>query len=168
MLGMKSQGVKLILLTALTVGTMPIAAAEPVKFSAVVDQKEAVRLDFADPSKKFLLLVRRDGKSEGLGPLAGATVREYGAHDIVPGVGGEARGYLEFVKSDGDKAYIQWELQAVFVPGADGKPKLLPNGVWRVVSATGKLEKLRGAGALHLTAMGPTERRFSLEGELVQ
>jgi len=142
--------------------------AEPVKFEALVAQKEAIRLDFADASKHFFLLVRREGKSEGQGPLAGATVQEYGAHDIVPGVGGEPRGYLEFATTDGNKAYMKWVIQAVFVPGPDGKPKLLDNGVWQVIGGTGKLEKLKGAGTFHLLPTGPTERRFVMEGELVQ
>ena len=165
---MKRHAAKLTLMITLMVGAVPFAQAEPVKFNAVVAQKETVRLDFADNSKHFLMLVRREGKSDGQGPLAGATVQEFGAHDIVPGVGGEARGYLEFVKPDGDKAYLKWTIQAVFVPGADGKPKLLDNGVWQVVGATGKLEKLKGAGAFHLIATGPTERRFALDGDLVQ
>jgi hypothetical protein len=165
---MKIRLTKLALIIPLIIGAAPVAVGEPVKFNALVTHKEAIRLDFADQSKKFLLLVRREGKSEGQGPLAGATVQEFGAHDITPGVGGEANGYLEFVKSDGDKAYIKWAIQAVFVPGPDGKPKLLPNGVWQVVGATGKLEKLKGAGAFHLVASGPTERRFVMEGELVQ
>jgi len=144
------------------------AQAEAVKFDALVVQKEAIRLDFADNSRHFFLLVRREGKSEGQGPLAGATVQEYGAHDIVPGVGGEPRGYLEFIKADGDRAYLKWTIQAVFVPGPDGKPKLLDNGVWQIVSGTGKLDKLKGAGTFRLIPTGPTERRFVLEGELVQ
>ena len=144
------------------------AKAETVMFEALVAQKEALRLDFADGSKHFFLLVHRGGKSEGQGILADATVEEYGAHDIIPGVGGEPRGYLEFTKTDGDKAYIKWTIQAIFVPGADGKPKLLDNGVWQVVSGTGKLAKLKGAGIFHLVATAPTERRFVLEGELVQ
>ena len=142
--------------------------AEPVKFEALVAQKEAIRLDFADASKHFFSLVRREGKSEGQGPLAGATVQEYGAHDIVPGVGGEPRGYLEFTKADGDKAYIKWTMEILFVPGPDGKPKILANGVWQVVGGTGKLDKLRGAGTLHMAPTSPTERRFVLDGELVQ
>ena len=81
---------------------------------------------------------------------------------------GEPRGYLEFATADGDKAYIKWTIQAVFVPGSDGKPKLLDNGVWQVVSGTGKLEKLQGAGTFHLIPTGPTERRFVLDGELVR
>ena len=146
----------------------PFVQAEPVKFDALVAQKEAIRLDFADASKHFFLLVRREGNSEGQGALAGATVQEYGAHDIVPGVGGEPRGYLEFTTPDGNKAYIRWVIQAVFVPGPDGRPKLLDDGVWQVVGGTGKLEKLKGAGTFHLRPTGPTERRFVMEGELVQ
>jgi hypothetical protein len=161
-------------LTAMTVVATPLlivaplVQAEPVKFEALVAQKEAIRLDFADASKHFLLLVRREGKSQGQGPLANAAVQEYGAHDIVPGVGGEPRGYLEFATMDGDKAYIKWVIQAVFVPGPEGKPKLLDDGVWQVIGGTGKLEKLKGAGTFHVLPTGPTERRFVMEGELVQ
>lgn len=162
------EAVKFTLIAALIVGATSMARAESVKFDALVAQKEALRLDFADGSKQFFLLVHREGKSEGQGPLAGATVNEYGAHDIVPGVGGEPRGYLEFTKTDGDKAYIKWTIQAVFVPGPDGKPKLLDNGVWKVVGGTGKLNKLKGAGTFHLVATGATERRFILEGELIE
>jgi len=142
--------------------------AEPVKFEAVVAQKEAIRLDFADSSKRFFLLVRREGKTEGQGPLAGANVQEYGAHDVVPGVGGEPIGYLEFAATDGSKAYLKWTIQAVFVPGPDGKPKLLDNGVWQVVGGTGRWEKLKGAGTFRLRFPGPTDRRFVMEGELGQ
>jgi len=165
---MKTKVAKFALVAALIAGAASMVQAEPIKFDALVAQKEALRLDFADGSKHFFLLVRREGKSEGQGPLAGATVNEYGAHDIVPGVGGEPRGYLEFTRTDGDKAYIKWMIQATFVPGPDGKPKLLDNGVWQIVSGTGKLDKLKGAGTFHLLATGPTERRFALEGELVQ
>jgi hypothetical protein len=164
---MKNSAAKFALFAGILASATTMARAEPVKFEALVAQKEALRLDFADKSQHFLLLVHREGKSEGQGPLAGATVHEYGAHDIVPGVGGEPRGYLEFTKADGDRAYIKWTIQAVFVPGPDGKPKLLDNGVWQIVSGTGKLEKLRGAGTLHLVASGPTERRFVLDGDLV-
>lgn len=142
--------------------------AEPVQFEALVAQKEAIRLDFADTGKRFFLMVRREGKSEGQGPLAGATVQEYGAHDILPGIGGEPHGYLEFATTDGSKAYLKWTIQAVFVPGPDGKPKLLDNGVWQVVGGTGKLQKLKGAGTFRLQFPGPTDRRFVMQGELVQ
>ena len=156
-----------ILSMLLLAPAMP-ARAESVKFEAIVSQREAIRLDFADASKHFLLMVRREGKSEGQGPLANAAVQEYGAHDVVPGAGGEPRGYLEFTTGDGAKAYIKWIIQVSFIPGPDGKPKLLDDGVWQIVGATGKLEKLKGAGTFHLVPVGPTERRFVMQGELVQ
>lgn len=165
---MNTHVAKLTLITTLMVGIVPIALAEPVKFEALVARKEAMQLNFTDQSKRYLLLVRQEGKSEGQGPLAGATVQDYSAHDIVPGVGGEAVGYLEFTTADGSKAYIKTVLQAVFVPGPEGKPKPLPDGVWKVVGATGKLEKLKGAGTFRLGFPSPTERRFVMEGELVQ
>jgi hypothetical protein len=142
--------------------------AEPVKFEAVVAQKEAIRLDFADSSKRFFLLVRREGKAEGQGPLAGANVQEYGVHDVVPGVGGEPHGYLAFAATDGSKAYLKWVIHAVFVPGPEGKPKLLDNGAWQVVGGTGRWEKLKGAGTFRLRFPGPTDRRFVMEGEFGQ
>lgn len=154
--------------TATSISLLVLASAvqaEPVKFDALVAQKEAIRLDFADSSKRFFLLVRREGKTEGQGPLAGAKVQEYGAHDVVPGVGGEPQGYLEFAATDGSKAYVRWTIQAVFVPGPDGKPKLLDNGVWQVAGGTGKWEKLKGAGTFRLRFPGPTDRRFVMEGE---
>ena len=93
---MKLSAKKVTLVAGLLAAAMSAAQAEIVKFEAPVSQKEAIKLDFADGSKHFFLLVRREGKSEGQGPLADANVTEYGAHDIVPGVGGEPRGYLEF------------------------------------------------------------------------
>ncbi len=81
---------------------------------------------------------------------------------------GEPRGYLVFTAPSGDKAYLKWTIRAVFVPGPDGKPKLLDNRLWEVVSGTGKLAKLKGTGTFHLVPISPLERRFVLEGELVQ
>jgi hypothetical protein len=159
---------RMIAAVATPLAVASLAQADPVKFDAVVAQKEAIRLDFADPSKRFFLLVRREGKAEGQGPLAGATAQEYGVHDVVPGVGGEPHGYLEFATADGSKAYLKWAIQAVFVPGPEGKPKLLNSGVWRVVGGTGKLQKLKGAGTVRLMFPGPTDRRFIMEGELIQ
>lgn len=145
-----------------------LARAEPVKFEALVTQKEAIQLNFEDASKRFFLMVRREGTSEGQGPLAGAAVQEFGVHEVVPGVGGEPRGYLEFVTTDGSKAYLKWVIHAAFVPGPDGKPKLLANGVWEVAGGTGALDTLSGAGRFSLEFPGPTDRRFVLEGELVE
>jgi hypothetical protein len=66
----------------------------------------------------------------------------------------------------GDLAYIKWLVRGVFVPGPDGKPTLLDNGVWEVVIGTGKLKGLKGAGNLHIKAVSATDRKFMLAGEL--
>lgn len=143
------------------------ANAEVLKIDAVMTPREQIRLDFKDGSNHFVLLVRREGKADGEGVLAGAAMTEYGYHDIVPGVGGDPRGYLVATLADGDAAYIRWTVRAVFIPGADGKPVLLDNGVWEVVSGTGKLKNLKGAGSMHIKAISPADpaRRFTLEGE---
>jgi hypothetical protein len=60
------------------------------------------------------------------------------------------------------KTYIKWTIQAVFVTGPDGRPKLLDNGVWQVVSGTGKFERLKGAGTVSL----PTPNGHRIEGTM--
>jgi hypothetical protein len=142
--------------------------AAPVKIEAVVSPKELIRLDFADGSKHFVAMMRREGKATGQGILSGAVVTEYGMHDIQPGISGDPHGYLVFTLPDGDIAYVKWVVRGVFVPGADGKPMLLDNGVWEVVGSTGKLKGLQGAGTLHIKPVpSPQDRNFILEGELV-
>ena len=61
---------------------------------------------------------------------------------------------------------MKWLVRAVYVPGADGKPVLLDNGVWGVVGGTGKFKGLQGAGTLHIGPAGGTDRKFTLDGEL--
>ncbi len=143
------------------------ADAAPVKVDAVMTPKEQIRLDFVDGSKHFVLMVRREGKAAGEGALNGASVTEYGVHDITPGIGGDPRGYLVFTMEDGAVAYVKWQVRAVFVPGPEGKPMLLDNGFWEVTGGTGKFSKMSGAGILHIKSVSPTDRRFTLEGDLV-
>lgn len=78
--------------------------AAPVKIEAIVTPKEQIRLEFTDGSKHFVAMVRREGKATGEGALSGATVTEYGVHDITPGIGGDPRGYLVFSTPGGDIA----------------------------------------------------------------
>jgi len=111
-------------------------------------------------------MVRREGSAAGQGLFDGASVVEFGAHDIVPGVGGDPRGYLVVTAPDGAIAYIKWQVRAVFVPGADGKPMLLDNGFWEVAGGTGRFAGLKGAGTLHIKAVNQTDRRFILTGDL--
>jgi len=142
------------------------AIAEPLHIEAVMTPKESMQLDFQDGSKHFVLMVRREGQASGDGLLRDAKVVEYGMHDIVPGVGGEPRGYLTMTRPDGSIAYVKWQVRAVFVPGPDGKPVLLDNGFWEIAGATGSLAGLSGAGTLHIKAVSPTDRRYILDGDL--
>ncbi len=141
--------------------------AEALKIEAVMSPKEKIQLDFSDGSKHFVLMVRREGEAQGTGALDGTKVVEYGFHDIVPGVGGEPRSYLVMTAANGDIAYIKWQVRAVFVPGADGKPRLLDNGFWEMAGGTGAFASLKGAGTLHIKAVSPTDRKFILDGDLV-
>lgn len=154
--------------TAILLATSLSISAAEIAVKAVMVPKEQMRLDFADGSKHFLLMVRREGRAAGTGPLAGASVTEFGYHDIIPGDSGDPRGYLVFALPNGDVAYVKWTVRAVFVSGDDGKPKLLDNGVWEIAGATGQLKGLKGAGILHIRAVSPADREFELTGEMVQ
>ncbi len=143
------------------------AWAEPISVKAVLSPKEQIRVDLPTPEKHFVLFVKREGKATGIGILAGAEFTEYGMHDIRPGVDGSPRGYIVAKFPNGEQAVIQWEGQATFIPGPDGTPKLLDNLVWRLIGGTGSLEGIRGAGIMHIKAVSPQEREFSLDGEAV-
>ena len=162
------------LVGAAIAGTITFAAlavqAEEVAFQAVMVPQEQMRMEFEDGSGRFVLMVRREGSAEGTGPLAGAAVTEHGWHDIHPGQDGDPRGYLTFDAGDG-LANVQWRVRAVFVSGSEGGMRLLDNGYWEVVGATGSLEGLQGAGTLHIKpAPAPAaapDRLFQLDGDLV-
>jgi hypothetical protein len=163
---MKHPSLKAITLVA-CLGATAGAVAAPIKVEAVLAPKEQIRLDFAEGSKQFVLMSKREGKANGSGPLVGTAVTEYGMHDIVPGVSGNANGYLVFTAPDGDSAYVKWLVRAVFVQGPGGKPALLDNGVWEVVGGSGKFKGLKGAGRLNIKPVSATDRNYILEGELV-
>jgi hypothetical protein len=159
--------IAIIVATILGAATTSVNAA-PVQIETVVSPKDLIRLDFADGSKHFVAMMRREGKATGQGILSGASVTEYGMHDIRPGIDAEPHGYLVFTLPEGDIAYVKWVVRGVFVTGADGKPMLLDNGVWEVVGSTGKLKGLKGAGTLHIKRVSsPNARKFLLEGELI-
>lgn len=153
----------LLVLATLT-GT---AWAEPLSVKAVMSPTEQIYVDLPTAQKHFVLFVKREGKASGTGALHGAELTEYGMHDIRPGLDGSPRGYLIARLPNGDQAVIQWEVQATFVPGPDGKPKLLDNGVWWFIGGTGGLAGMRGAGILHIKAVSPKDREFQLTGEAV-
>ena len=138
--------------------------AAPMKIEAIIAPKADSRLDFADGSKRYLLAAQREGKTAGTGPLAGATMLEWGFHDVNPASGANVNGYLVLTAADGDIAYLKYQFRAVPVTGPDGKTRFLANGFWETAGGTGKLKGLRGAGTLNVN---PAERRWTLEGDVV-
>lgn len=153
-----------LLVLVVSTGT---ALAEPLSVKAVMSPKEQIFVDLPTAEKHFVLFVKREGKATGTGILNGAEFTEYGMHDIRPGLDGSPRGYIVAKLPNGDQAVIQWKVQATFVPGPDGKPRLLDNGVWRFIGGTGSLEAVKGAGTMHIKAVSPKDREFSFEGEAV-
>lgn len=131
------------------------AWAELLSVKAVMSPKEQIRADLPTGRPHFVLFVKREGKAAGTGMLNGAELTEYGMHDIRPGVDGSPRGYLVAKLPSGEQAVIQWEVQATFVPGPDGKPRLLDNGVWRFIGGTGSMDGIKGAGTMHIRAVSP-------------
>lgn len=143
------------------------ALAAPIEMEAVLAPKADSKLDFADGTQRYLLATQREGKAAGNGPLAGATMLEWGVHDVNPAVGANANGYLVFTTAEGDVAYLKYQFRAVFLPGPEGKRRLLANGFWETTGGTGKLKGLRGAGPLQISAPSPKERRWVMTGDLV-
>ena len=159
----------------LLVGAMALAGAttgsvqaERVKIEAVISAKTESKLEFADGSKRYLLATQREGKASGSGPLVGATMLEWGTHDVIPGVSANGNGYLVFTMAGGEVAYLKYQFRAIPVPRPDGKPQNLVYGLWEVVGSTGKLKGLAGAGTVHVNVVSPKERQWVLEGDLVQ
>lgn len=142
--------------------------AAPVKVEAVISTTAESKLEFADGSKRYLVAIQRQGKATGNGPLAGATMLEWGMHDVTPGIGFFGNGYLVFTITEGDVAYLKYQVRGIAVPGPDGKPRNLIDGFWEVAGSNGKLKGLRGAGTVHINAVSPKERQWILEGDLVQ
>ena len=150
----------------LAISLTPAALAEPFKIETVLAPKESIRLNFQDGSKHFVLMVRREGKAQGSGPFADASVVEYGWHDIQPGKAGDPQGYLEVTAPGGDIAYLKWRVRAVFLSKPDGAPRLADHGFWELAGGTGAFAGQRGVGTLTIKPASKTDRLFTLEGEI--
>jgi hypothetical protein len=140
------------------------AAAEPTSVEALLEPQEQMRFEFADGSKHFVLAVRREGTAEGTGVFDGASITEFGWHDVNPPVSGDPQGYLQVITENGDVAVLRWTVKGVFMKGEDG-PALFDNGFWELVGGTGQFKDKRGVGSLVLKPQGgPT--LFILDGEV--
>jgi len=147
----------------LLIGGVGAATAAPTRIEAVLNPKADAKFEFADGSKRFLVAAQREGKSTGTGALAGASVMEWGMHDVNPATGADANGYLVFTAANGDVAYLKYQFRAVPVPGPDGKPRFVANGFWETAGGTGQFKTLRGIGTLEFN---PRDRRWVLEGDI--
>ncbi len=140
-------------------------ADENTSIKTVLAPKESISMNFHDGSKHFVVLIRREGKSEGQGSLAGADVTEYGWHDVNPPHGADVLGYLQFRAPNGDIANLKWSLNAVFMKGEE-KPRLVDYGHWTLVSGTGQFANATGVGTLIIKPVSETDRLFTLNGEI--
>ncbi len=141
--------------------------AAPVNVEAIISPKAESKLVFADGSKRYLVATQREGTVTGDGLLAGATMLEWGVHDVTPGSGAHGNGYLVFTYADGDIAYLKYQFRALQIPVAEGKRRILINGHWELAGGTGKFQNLRGAGTVQIKPLSPKERRWILQGELL-
>jgi hypothetical protein len=153
----------LIVAVGIIASTAVYAAELSVK--AVMAPTNVIKMDFKDGSKHFVAMVRREGKAEGSGALAGASVTEYGWHDINPPKGANPQGYLQFETANGDIANIKFTVRAVFFKGEE-KPRLADFGFWELVSGTGQFDGMTGVGTLTIKPASKTDRTFTLNGEL--
>jgi hypothetical protein len=159
---------RLVIAAALTGAAVGAARAEHVKFDAVIASKGDVSLEFADGSQHVVRLVQREGPAKGEGPLGGATLLEWGIHDMNLGKGfADGTGYVVATKSPGDIVYLKYQWRAIMVKGQDGKPMPLLGGEWEVVGATGKLKGLAGLGTLRIEVLEGTSRHWMFEGDLI-
>jgi hypothetical protein len=164
----RSLALRLVLAAALIGAAAGAANAEHVKFDAIVASKGDVSLEFADGSQHVVRLVQREGHAKGEGPLSGATLLEWGIHDMNLGKGyADGAGYLVATKSPGDIAYLKYQWRAIMAKGQDGKPMPLLGGHWEIVGGTGKLEGLTGLGTLRIEVLEGSNRHWMFEGELI-
>lgn len=153
-----------LIATAGVVASTAVYAAD-LSVKAVMAPTNVIKMDFKDGSKHFVAMVRREGTAEGSGALAGASVTEYGWHDINPPMGANPQGYLQFETANGDIANIKFTIRAVFFKGAE-KPRLADYGFWELVSGTGQFKAMTGVGTLTIKPASKTDRTFTLDGEL--
>jgi hypothetical protein len=92
------------------------ASAEPFTVEFRFDVKkgepgqpnEYTKLGFANGSNRYVALVRRSGKAVGERMLRGATVQDWGFHEVTFGLetDGRGTGYLVISRSPGDIIYL--------------------------------------------------------------
>lgn len=131
---------------------------------------EYTKLEFADDSNRYVALVRRSGRVVGEGMLRGATVQDWGFHEVTlgPETDGRGTGYLVISHSPSDIIYLKTQLRQVSLSGKGNEQRSVFTGLWEVSGATGKFKGLKGAGTLRINRLSESERQWILDGEMSQ
>jgi hypothetical protein len=166
------------LAAALFVTSTAPATAEPLNVELLIDLKngapglpnEYTKLNFADGSNRYVALVRRSGKVVGNGPFAGATVQDWGLHEVStkPEITGQGTGYLVISHGDADVVYLKTQTRSMAFPKKGDRQDSIFIGTWEVTGASGKFRGLEGAGTLRVNPLSPSERQWLLTGEVNQ
>lgn len=159
--------------------------ADPVKLEFVVNIKTGERgmpnqyekLDLGEGSGRYVAALKQSGKVTSKGLLEGATVLDWGFHEVPteeaaaaswneaePNGGGP--GYLVFTLPSGDKLTMRLQMHLQYIPQAHGAPRPFIFGLWQIVGASGSLSHLQGTGVIRVERPSAEERLWVLEGEV--
>jgi hypothetical protein len=104
--------------------------------------------------------------SKGL--LAGATVLDWGLHEVPTGTdpNGGGPGYLLFTLPSGVQLTMRLQMHLQYIPQAKGAPQPFIFGLWEIVGASGSLRQLQGSDVIRVERPSADERLWVLEGEV--
>jgi len=144
------------------------AQAKAVEFEAVISDVADRTLKFKDDSAHIIRLVHREGKVTGDAPFAGATMKEWGIHDMIfPNEKtyptGDGFGYLIFTQSNGHEFYLKFNWIATAIKDEKGKSSFILSGHWRVEDSS---NKMTGLGTLRINMLSAKERHWTFEGDM--
>jgi hypothetical protein len=135
------------------------------------------KLDLGEGSGRYVASLRQSGRVTSKGLLEGATVLDWGFHEVPtdaaaaagsdesePNGGGP--GYLVFTVPSGDKLSMRLHMHLQYVPQLHGPPRPYLFGLWQIVGASGSLNHLQGTGVIRVERPSADERLWILEGEV--
>lgn len=159
--------------------------ADPVKLEFVVNLKTGEpglanqydMLDLGAGSGRYVAALRQSGKVTSKGLLEGASVLDWGFHEVPteqaaatgqneaePTGGGP--GYLVFTLPSGDKLTMRLQMHLQYVPQSHGDPRPFIFGLWQIIDASGSLSHLQGTGVIRIERPSAEERLWILEGQV--
>ncbi|MPW10972.1 hypothetical protein GCT19_36235 [Paraburkholderia sp. CNPSo 3155] len=170
----------------LAIFSLPLfGRAEPVKIEFVVNLKTGERgmpnqyekLELGEGSGRYVAALRQSGKVTSKGLLEGATVLDWGFHEVpteeAAAAGsnqgepiGGGPGYLVFTLPSGDKLTMRLQMHLQYVPQSHGAPRPFIFGLWQIIAASGSLSRLQGTGVIRIERPSAEDRLWVLEGEV--